>query len=591
MDLIERYRGALLGLATGDAVGTTLEFKSPGSFAPIDDMVGGGPFHLKPGKWTDDTSMALCLAESQIEQQGFDPADQLERYLRWSREGHLSSNGRCFDIGNTVARALDHFSKTRDPYADPLIPCLLAMAQLCAWLPCPFSSPTILRRRLKCLARALEQHTGQGLAWMPAVIFGGLIVGAVGGASKEALLSPYYCPVKGYWDKSPLVSEIAEIAAGSFKKRNPPDIRGTGYVVQSLEAALWAFYSSESFREGLLLAVNLGDDADTTGAVYGQIAGAYYGEEGIPASWRSKLARREDHRILLRISFSNWLSSHSEKHRTWTSPRHSFHGILPSSTVVEAVHIIEAGQYRAPSGRTVNLAKLLERAIQGTNSYPPDSAVAETHTADNQTVIEVANETTLASARRLLDSGHNPVALNFAAATHPGGGFLSGARAQEEYLARSSGLYAAIKNNPMYEFHRANYDPLYTNYAICSPAVPVFRADDGTLLEEPYTVAIITSPAVNASQLDPARCSEIKPAMWQRILKVLTIGILHGHDSIVLGAWGCGAFGNDSSEIARLFKDALEKNFKGAYRRVIFAILDWSAEKRFIGPFERYFSA
>jgi uncharacterized protein (TIGR02452 family) len=181
------------------------------------------------------------------------------------------------------------------------------------------------------------------------------------------------------------------------------------------------------------------------------------------------------------------------------------------------------------------------------------------------------------------------VALNFASATHPGGGFLSGARAQEEYLARSSGLYACLKDNPMYEFHRSNYDPLYSNYAIYSPQVPVFRSDDGLLLEEPYCVSIITSPAVNASKLDPGRRREIKPAMWRRILKILSIGIMHGHDSIVLGAWGCGAFGNDSSEIARLFKDALEVNLKGAYRRVIFAIVDWSPEKRFIGPFQHVF--
>jgi len=103
---IERYRGALLGLAAGDAVGTTLEFKSPGSYAPIEDMVGGGPFRLLPGQWTDDTSMALCLAESLIERQGFDPIDQLERYVRWYRQGHLSSTGRCFDIGNATREAL-----------------------------------------------------------------------------------------------------------------------------------------------------------------------------------------------------------------------------------------------------------------------------------------------------------------------------------------------------------------------------------------------------------------------------------------------------------------------------------------------------
>ena len=116
MQKIERYRGSLLGLAAGDAVGTTLEFKPPGTFAPIKDMVGGGPFRLKPGQWTDDTSMALCLAESLIEQKGFAPANQLEKYLQWYRDGHLSSTGRCFDIGNTTQAAVKQFEETREPY-------------------------------------------------------------------------------------------------------------------------------------------------------------------------------------------------------------------------------------------------------------------------------------------------------------------------------------------------------------------------------------------------------------------------------------------------------------------------------------------
>jgi uncharacterized protein (TIGR02452 family) len=213
--------------------------------------------------------------------------------------------------------------------------------------------------------------------------------------------------------------------------------------------------------------------------------------------------------------------------------------------------------------------------------------VTETAAGDPQTEFEVTNETTLSGAQRLLRLGHNPVALNFASATHPGGGFLSGARAQEEYLARSTGLYACLRNNSMYQFHMCNYDPLYSNYAIYSPAVPVFRADDGVHLEEPYTVAITTAPAVNAAKLAEARHAEIAPAIWRRILKVLAIGILHGHDSIVLGAWGCGAFGNDPNQIAALFERALRENFKGAYRRVVFAIADGSDEKRFIGPFQR----
>jgi len=117
MEKRERYEGALLGLAAGDALGTTLEFKPPGSFTPLADMVGGGPFQLRPGQWTDDTSMALCLASSLVETGRFDPRDQMDRYVRWYREGYLSSTGRCFDIGNTVRAALERYAQTGDPYA------------------------------------------------------------------------------------------------------------------------------------------------------------------------------------------------------------------------------------------------------------------------------------------------------------------------------------------------------------------------------------------------------------------------------------------------------------------------------------------
>jgi uncharacterized protein (TIGR02452 family) len=238
----------------------------------------------------------------------------------------------------------------------------------------------------------------------------------------------------------------------------------------------------------------------------------------------------------------------------------------------------------------VTIADLLEHSVVGTTSYPPDVTLPESQVGTHRTRIEIANKTTLAAVQHLRASGHHPVALNFASATHPGGGFLSGARAQEEYLARSSGLYACLRANPMYAFHQARHDPLYTDYVIYSPEVPVFRADDGTLLETPYTVGIITSPAVNAGALPPERQAEILPAMWRRILKVLAAGVHHTHDSIVLGAWGCGAFGNDGGNIASLFRKALAENFNGAYRRVIFAIVDWSPEKKFIGPFQHAFA-
>lgn len=291
--LPERYRGTLLGLATGDAVGTTLEFKSPGSFTPITDMVGGGPFHLQPGEWTDDTTMALCLAESLVERQGFDAHDQMERNVAWMRHGKFSVKGYCFDIGNTTAGALRHFEQTGDPYAGStdshtagngsimrLAPVALAYARY----------PSVAIER--CADSSRTTH-GAPTAVDACRYLGALLVGMLQVTTREEVLAPHYSPVPGYWAAHPLHPEIDTIAQGSFKVRQPPQIQGTGYVVRSLEAALWAFYHSTSFGEGCLLAVNLGHDTDTTGAVYGQLAGAFYGENGIPAEWRSRLAMHD----------------------------------------------------------------------------------------------------------------------------------------------------------------------------------------------------------------------------------------------------------------------------------------------------------
>jgi ADP-ribosylglycohydrolase len=290
---LSRYRGSLLSLAAADAVGTTLEFKSPGSFTPIDDMVGGGPFGLKPGQWTDDTSMALCLAESLVEQQGFDPVDQLERYLRWYKKGYLSSTGTCFDIGGTVCRALLRFEQKRQPYPGSTDPNAAGNGSIMRLAPVPLFYAREPVKAINMSGESSRTTHGAATAVDACRYLGALIVGALQGASKEELLSDHYSPAPGYWRQRPLAPEISEIAGGSFKQRQPPAIEGTGYVVKSLEAALWAFYTTDSFRDGCLRGVNLGNDADTTGAVYGQLAGAFYGEEGIPAGWRAKLAQRE----------------------------------------------------------------------------------------------------------------------------------------------------------------------------------------------------------------------------------------------------------------------------------------------------------
>ena len=285
----DRFRGCLLGLAAGDALGTTLEFKSPGTFDPIDDMVGGGPFGLKPGQWTDDTSMALCLAASLIESRGFNATDQMERYVRWWEEGYLSSTGSCFDIGNTVADALSHFMDTGDPYSGSSDPYSAGNGSLMRLAPVPMYFAGDAVEAIDRSADSSRTTHGAEEAIDACRYFGGLLLGALHGVDKDTLLSAAYCPVEGLWEKRPLAEKIAAIADGSFKHRDPPDISGTGYVVDSLEAALWAFHRSRNFREGALMAVNLGDDADTTGAIYGQIAGAYFGVEAIPAKWRENL--------------------------------------------------------------------------------------------------------------------------------------------------------------------------------------------------------------------------------------------------------------------------------------------------------------
>jgi ADP-ribosyl-[dinitrogen reductase] hydrolase len=284
--LRNRYHGALLGLAAGDALGTTLEFKPPGTFRPLIDMAGGGPFNLQPGQWTDDTSMALCLAESLVRTRGFDPKDQMDRYCRWWQEGHRSSTGTCFDIGLTVSAALSKYRKTGDPFSGSVDPRSAGNGSLMRLVPVPLAYRANPELAIHFAGESSRTTHAAPTAIDACKFYAALILGALNGRSKEALLSP------GFYQGS-LVPEIAEIAAGSFKEKDPPAIAGTGYVVKSLEAALWAFYRSNTFEKGALLAANLGDDADTTAAIFGQLAGSFYSAEAIPESWLERLAMHD----------------------------------------------------------------------------------------------------------------------------------------------------------------------------------------------------------------------------------------------------------------------------------------------------------
>ena len=290
----DRRRGALIGLAVGDALGATLEFKRPGSFDPITDIVGGGPFDLQPGEWTDDTSMALCLAESLVERGEFDPFDQMQRYVRWFRDGHFSVKGRCFDIGNATVSALRRFEADGDPFAGSTDPNSAGNGSIMRLAPVPMAYANDPERAIQLAGESSQTTHGARTCIDACRYMAGLIVGAINGADKGEILSANYSPATEGWRSGDLTKAVATVAAGSFKAKNPPEIRGTGYVVDSLEAALWAFANSETFEEGALLAVNLGEDADTTGAVYGQIAGAYYGADGIPARWVGMLSMRAE---------------------------------------------------------------------------------------------------------------------------------------------------------------------------------------------------------------------------------------------------------------------------------------------------------
>jgi ADP-ribosylglycohydrolase len=283
-DQADRSRGALLGLALGDTLGVPLEF-SPRDRKQVSDIEGGGPFDLKPGEWTDDTSMACCLAYSLISCGGFDPTDQMLCYVYWYRYGAFSSNGTCFDIGGATRTALESFIQTREPYSGSTDPRMAGNGSLMRLAPIPvfyFDSFDQSVRFSGLSSRTTHQATEAVDACR---YFGALLHGALHGVSKERLLDGIYEPIEGYWNAYPLAPAVEAVARGSYKHKRRDEISSSGYVIHTLEAALWAVYHHDNFRDAVLAAVNLADDSDTVGAVCGQIAGAYWGETQLPIEW------------------------------------------------------------------------------------------------------------------------------------------------------------------------------------------------------------------------------------------------------------------------------------------------------------------
>lgn len=254
-----------------------------------------------------------------------------------------------------------------------------------------------------------------------------------------------------------------------------------------------------------------------------------------------------------------------------------------------AVEAAANGYYVYGTGKKVDWSRYVQAACNAKVSIPPDASLpAHESIKFPETRVQVTNETTLGASRRLVETGLKPLALNFANGIHPGGGFLSGARAQEEVLCRSSALYQTLSDDPMYEDHRKRPRADSTDWAVYSPDVPVFRTDDGSALGHPWLLSFITCAAPYAFAIGQPEAGDL---LRRRIRRVLAIARGYGHAALVLGAWGCGAFGNDAHRTATDFRQALEKEFSGAFSDILFAITDWSPERKFLGPFRVVFAS
>ena len=281
--LRDRALGAFLGLAVGDALGTTLEFSERDEFPHHTEMTGGGPFRLAPGQWTDDTSMALALADSLVSRGAFDPADLMRRFLAWYREGAYSCTGTCFDIGGATASALRRFEETGEPFAGSTSEGQAGNGSIMRLAPA-----VLFPLHDEEAAIRLAAAQGRTTHGAPQAVEGCMILARMLHRAIRGVPGPF-APVPD-WPGHP---EIAALAAGSWRGKAREDISASGYVVHTLEAALWAVEATDTFEDALVLAVNLGEDADSVGAVAGQLAGALYGASAIPERWLAPLAWRD----------------------------------------------------------------------------------------------------------------------------------------------------------------------------------------------------------------------------------------------------------------------------------------------------------
>jgi len=277
----DRAIGALLGLAAGDALGTTLEFCRRDAKPRVTDLVGGGPFGLRPGEWTDDTAMALALGESLLAEPALEAADLMHRFTDWYRTGTYSCTGRCFDIGITTRQAIARWQASGDPMAGSADPMAAGNGSLMRLAPVAIRHWQDRPALRETAARQSRTTHGAAEAIEACVAFAEILADAIQGLPRSQVLrdrGPRYC------------GAIGPILAGSWRGKQRCKVNASGYVAHSLEASLWSIGRTKGFGPAVILAANLGEDADTTAAITGQLAGAIHGAEGIPAAWRRRLA-------------------------------------------------------------------------------------------------------------------------------------------------------------------------------------------------------------------------------------------------------------------------------------------------------------
>jgi ADP-ribosyl-[dinitrogen reductase] hydrolase len=284
----DRAIGALLGLAIGDAIGTTLEFRARDTYEALTDMVGGGPFNLKVGEWTDDTAMALALSDSLEACEGLDEQDLLGRFVNWWRWGIYSCTGECFDIGITTRQALVRWQSAKDPHCGSIHPMSAGNGSLMRLAPVAIRFWND-RARLRDVAARQSKTTHAAPEAVDACIaFAEVLADAIEGRSKSDVLRARSGPYAG---------AIGTIMSADWRGKARTAIRSTGYVAHSLEASLWCVDRTTDYRDAVLMAANLGEDADTTAAITGQLAGALYGASSIPENWVSRVAWGEQIKV------------------------------------------------------------------------------------------------------------------------------------------------------------------------------------------------------------------------------------------------------------------------------------------------------